>query len=304
MSMRIRKLITVLFVGLASPALAQQMYQFSQFAMNNYLLNPGVVGTYNFYQIRTNHRFQWAGLTDAPMTNVVSVHGPHSKLPMGWGGLFYSDITGPTSRTGLLGTYAYNLPINSEMRISGGISLGLMIYRIDASKFDIGDNIFLGDDPALLAYRPKTLVTPDVAIGFYLYATHFYVGLAAQQLFAIPMKFYKPPIKPNRLMPQIFIHGGYLLFLTEDFLLEPAMVIKYSYPSPIQFDLNVKVTYRNMVWGGLAYRLQDAVSLMVGYNHKGRILFGYSFDFSYTGLRSFSAGSHELLIGYQFDKVK
>ena len=43
---------------------------------------------------------------------------------------------------------------------------------------------------------------------------------------------------------------------------------------------------------------------MIGYRHDNRILFGYSFDFSYTRLRAYTGGSHELMIGYQFDKLK
>lgn len=293
----------VMFVS-AMPAAAQQMYQFSQFAFNNYLLNPAVVGTYNFYQIRTNHRFQWVGVSDAPMTNIVSVHGPHSRLPMGFGGMFFSDITGPTSKTGVMGSYAYNIPINSEMRVSGGLSVGFMAFRIDASKFDLGDNVTFEDDPALLNYRPKTVFTPDASIGFYLYATHFYVGISAHQLFGQRLRFYDNSIMKNQLRQAFYISGGYLIFLTEDFELEPAAVLRYTYPSPFQFDLNVKCTYRNMVWGGVSYRFRDAVSILFGYQHKGRILFGYSFDFSYTGLRRFNGGSHELLIGYQFDKIK
>jgi hypothetical protein len=37
---------------------AQQIPQFTQYMFNNYLSNPAVAGTYNYYQIRLNNRYQ------------------------------------------------------------------------------------------------------------------------------------------------------------------------------------------------------------------------------------------------------
>lgn len=305
MSKWVKRLLLLLMLPV-SVAKGQQMYQYSQYMFNNYLVNPAVVGTYNYYQIRVNSRVQWAGLTDGPIVNSVSVFGPHTKQPMGFGGMLYYDMTGPTSRAGLVGSYGYNFRLNDEMRISTGLSLGFMAYTVDASKFDLGDNPMAEnrEDPALLNYAAKTSWVPDASVGVYLYATFFYVGLSAHQLFYLPMKFKDLDSKRNALAPHIFLSGGYLLYFFDYLEFEPAALIKYSYPSPIQFELSVKLTYNNMVWGGLAYRFQDAVSLLVGYKHKNRILIGYSFDFSYTGLWRYSAGSHEIVFGYQFDKIK
>lgn len=294
---------------LAVSATAQQMYQFTQFMFNSYLINPAVVGTYNYYQIRTNHRFQWVGVDDAPMTNTVSVHGPHAKHPMGFGAIFFSDITGPSNRNGLMGSYGYNMALNDEIRVSAGLSLGFMVYQIDASKFDQGDNTSSEgfDDPALLGFKPTTIFTPDASVGFYLYSPFYYAGIAATQLFGQRLPFYSSGDKrlaDNKLRRTYYIHGGYILPLSENFELEPALVLKYTYPKPFQFDANVKVTFRNMVWMGVSYRFRDAVSFMLGYKHLNRILFGYSFDYSYSGIRKFSYGTHELMIGYQFDKIK
>ena len=285
-------------------AAGQQMYQFTQFMMNNYTVNPAVVGTYNYFQARTNHRFQWVGVNDAPITNVVSVYGPLAKSPMGFGALFYNDLTGPTSRTGLMGSYAYNLPLNDEIRISAGLSIGFMSFRVDASKFDLGDNTNNATDPALLTFQSKTSIVPDGALGVYLYASHYYVGAACQQIMGNTLTLYGQPVRVNSLNRSFYAHGGYLIYLSENFDLEPSVIVKWSPPSPFQFDINVKATYLTRVWAGLSYRHLDAVSFMIGYRHDNRILFGYSFDFSYTRLRAYAGGSHELMIGYQFDKLK
>ncbi len=304
----LRRLFSLLALVLAmvGSLRAQQMYQYTQFMFNNYMVNPAVVGTYNYYQIRTNHRFQWLGVKDAPMTNSVTVYGPHPKLPMGYGGMFYHDMTGPTTRMGLMGSYGYNIPINSETRLSFGVSIGAMIFMVDASKFDLGDDytVYNNNDPALLDYKTKTAFAPDASVGVYLYASHYYVGIAGQQLVPLNMKLYPRQHEADRIMPTALISGGYLIYLTDNFTMEPSGVIKYTYPYMPMLDANIKITYQNMVWGGISYRLWDAVALMVGYKHQGRLLFGYSFDFSYSSLLSFNYGTHELLIGYQFDRIK
>lgn len=300
----IRLLLFAMALAFGGRLSAQQMYSFSQYMFNNFLVNPAVAGTYNYYQIRVNSRFQWVGLREAPIVNAVSVFGPHAKQPMGFGGSFYYDMTGPTSRAGLLASYAYNFRLNDEMRISAGLSLGFMAYILDASKFDLGDNQTPAVDPALLEYNTKSFFTPDATLGVYVYATFFYVGLSVHQLFFYPQKTRANDLKMNRLEPHIYLNAGYLVFFYDYLEFEPAVILKYTYPWPFQFDVSAKLTYNNMVWVGLSYRFQDAVGVMAGYKYQNRLLIGYSFDFSYTNLWRHSGGTHEIVFGYQFDKIK
>lgn len=298
----------VLLNGLESKA--QQLPQFTQYMFNTYLVNPAVGGTHNYYQMRYNNRFQWAGFTDAPQTYSISAYGPHGTLDMGWGGNIYHDITGPTSRTGGQFSYSYNMQIADDgTRISGGISLGFMMFRADGSKFDFGDTGIM-EDPAI--YRnTKSKFTPDASIGVLLYSSEYFVGASVQQLFGQKLyvtDFLNPDTDLhtygiNRLKQHYMLMGGMLFPLTEDFLMEPSVLFKYMINSPIQVDLNVKVTYMNQFWGGISARWQDGLSLLFGYRYD-RYEFGYSFDYSLTRLGRYSAGSHEIMLGYKFDTLK
>ena len=55
---------------------------------------------------------------------------------MGYGAYVYNDVTGPTSRTGLTGSYAYNIAITGDIRLSMGISASIMQYRIDGTQLN------------------------------------------------------------------------------------------------------------------------------------------------------------------------
>ena len=61
------------------PALAQQRPQYSQYMLNNYLLNPALTGIEDYADVRFGHRQQWVGLEGAPVTYYVSAHMPVGK---------------------------------------------------------------------------------------------------------------------------------------------------------------------------------------------------------------------------------
>ena len=60
-------------------AFAQQLPQYTQYILNNYLLNPAVSGIENYTDIKISHRHQWAGIQDAPVTTYFTIHGPLGK---------------------------------------------------------------------------------------------------------------------------------------------------------------------------------------------------------------------------------
>lgn len=298
-------LITCLTIPFGSSA--QQIPHYTQFMFNPYLYNPAVAGTLNHYQIRANNRNQWIGIDDAPFSFSASVYGPFSKRDMGWGAFITNDVTGPTAKTNLMGTYAYNMQITSSgMRVSGGISFGMMLYRLDGTKLKLGEEPDPRFDPAIIQ-ATKTVFTPDASIGFYLYSTSFNVGLSAHQLFGQRLRFYPEPIGPSRLKQHVMLSGGYWANLNRYMEIEGSAIIKYMFGSPMQLELNGKYTYLQKeynVWGGLSLRWKDAISLLLGVTWQKRYMFGYSFDWSLLGIKKYNSGSHEVMVGYKFDKIK
>ncbi|MDD2548596.1 MAG: type IX secretion system membrane protein PorP/SprF [Bacteroidales bacterium] len=310
--MKRKVLLSIVAVLLATTgALAQQLPQFTQYMFNPYAFNPAVGGTFNYYQVKMNNRFQWVGLKDAPQSYNLSVYGPHGSKDMGFGGNFFHDVTGPTGRTSGQASYSYNMQLTENgLRISGGVSLGFLMFRIDGSRFEFADD-FIEGDPAV--YRnAKAIFTPDASVGIYVYDTRMYAGISAYQLLGQSLYRSKLSIEGdeedfygiNRLRQHFMLMGGILLPLNRDFIIEPSVLVKYTFNTPIQVDINAKVTYRNQFWGGLSFRWQDGVSLLVGYEHQKRYVFGYSFDYPITPLRKYSAGSHEIMLGFIFDKLK
>lgn len=278
---------------------AQQVPHYTQFMFNSYAINPAIAGTHNYYQIRLNSRFQWVGITDSPQTNSLSVYGPHALKDMGFGGHLYTDVTGPSSRTGVYGSYAYNLVLNDLMRLSMGLSFGFIQNKIDGTQITMLDP----SDQAILGNSANAFV-PDASFGLFLYSTDFHVGFSVSQLFNNKLNFYDGQVGINKLKSHFYLTGGYKYRINHDFAVEPSIIIKGTTPVPIQVDFNVRGLYQEMIWLGLSIRSQDAFSILLGYMHENKFVFGYSYDMSVSDIRKFNSGSHEILLGMRFNAIK
>jgi type IX secretion system PorP/SprF family membrane protein len=296
---RVTYIILFIIIAGSSGVQAQQMPQYTQYMFNDFVINPAIAGVYNYYQIRTNHRFQWVGLMDPPMTNSIGFYGPHAKLDMGYGGYIYNDVTGPTSRAGITGSYAYNIAITGDIRLSMGLSASMMQFRIDGTQLNPADV----SDPTLLN-TVSTSYLPDAGLGLYLYAEEFYVGLSVAQLLNNSIKIFDNKDGVNRLKTHFNLIGAYRFWINEDWLIEPSLMVKGTAPKELSFDLTARVEWQKMLWSAVSYRYRDAIGIMLGYSFDETLFFGYSYDISISAIRTYQTGSHEIMIGYRFNDIK
>ena len=296
---KVTYVIGLMILASSTGLLAQQMPQYTQYMFNDFVINPAVAGVYNYYQIRTNHRFQWVGLLDPPMTNSIAFYGPHAKLDMGYGGYVYNDVTGPTSRTGITGSYAYNIAVTGDIRLSMGLSASVMQYRIDGTQLNPADV----SDPSILSLV-STSYLPDAGLGLYLYADQFYVGLSAAQLLNNNIKIFDNKDGLNRLKTHFNLIGAYHFWIDESWLIEPSLMVKGTAPKELGFDITARIEWKQTLWTAVSYRYSEAVGVMLGYSFDKSLFFGYAYDIGISDLRKYNTGSHEVMIGYRFNDIK
>jgi len=258
-----RKLI-LLLTGIillgAFKAKAQQEYQLTLYMLNPFIYNPAIAGTANYYQIRSNHRFQWVGMTDPPVTNAISAFGPHSKKDMGFGGTLLYDVTGPNSRMQLNGVYAYNIALTNEIRMSMGLAAGIMQLKIDGTKITLPE-----EDDQVLERSIYSKMAPDASLGIYIYNTDFFAGFSAKQLLNNKISIGKEDKGLKKLDSHFYLMGGYQYKINRELTIEPALILKKVVPAPYQVEVNCKVIYDTAFWGGVSYRSGDAIPAIVGY---------------------------------------
>ena len=300
MSKYLYVLLFALVIGGLGGSHAQQLPQYSQYLINDYVLNPGITGNKEYFAAKTNHRFQWVGLTDAPRTFILSMHGPIKAENMGVGGYLFTDVTGPTSRVGVYGSYAYHIDLNrDDMKLSLGLFGGIMQYNIDGSKITLVQK----DDPLAKA-GIESIVIPDAGAGAYWYGDKYYLGVSVPQLLQNKLELTDNGSEIGRLTSHYFVMGGYKFELDSDFEIEPSFLMKYVAPVPVQFDISAKVSYQRTFWVGGSYRTDDAMSVLIGYSMQDKLFFGYSYDVTTTDLKNYSSGTHEVMLGMRFDVKK
>jgi len=293
-------LVILLMVMSVTTMFAQQLPHFSQYYLNDFLINPAVAGTKNYFEGISTHRSQWAGITDAPRTYTLSVNGPTKNLKMGLGGYLFTDIVGPTRRTGFNLSYAYHLKLNDKLKLSLGLSAGLLQFKIDASKITLRD-----PDDAILTDGVQSDLVPDAGFGMYLYHKKYYVGFSAPQLLNSKVKFFDEGENPvGTLPPHFFLTGGYNFQLNDDFVLAPSVFVKYVTPAPVQFEGTLRLIYQEKLWLSGTYRDKDAITFSLGYIINNSFTLAYAYDLTTTNLKNYNSGTHELMVGIRFYNQK
>ena len=302
---------------------SQQRPHYTQYVLNNYILNPALSGIENYTDVKLSARDQWIGLNGAPRTVYFSIHGPIGKKdykstatsfdmegenPRGRS--YWEDYTASdphhgigfsviSDRTGLYQhvtadvSYAYHIGISAQTNIALGFSGGFAQVSYDRSKATPVDP----NDPALSNGDIHRIV-PDLNAGIWVYSADYFIGFAAQQV--LPQNIEFGGTSGFKLIPHYFISTGYRFLLTDDINALPSIMIKCipDAPNKTQFDVNLKMQYRDQVWVGCSYRLEDGYAAMVGMKVGKNFNVGYSYDFTTTDLNTVSRGTHEIILGF------
>ncbi|WP_071887766.1 type IX secretion system membrane protein PorP/SprF [Rufibacter sp. DG15C] len=308
---------------------AQQIPHYSQYMLNPLLLNPAISGTDNYLDVRAGYRNQWVGLEGAPTSYYLSGHMPLGKLDYnstpttfrpqsfsksksraqwrpqhkstlqktrahhGLGALVQVDKAAGLKRTDAQLVYAYHLPLNSNIKLAAGISAGVTQYGLNWEHLS-----FTNPSDPVTGAQDYRRTRPNLGVGLMAYDGQFYAGVSLAQVLPAPFSFRSSsPEVPARQQRHVFAHGGYRFAVGRQFSVLPSVVVKYASPSPLAFDVNAKVFYRDQFWLGGTYRHNDAAVASAGFQLKQRLHLGYAYDFTTSQLGTVSHGSHEIVLG-------
>ncbi len=278
---------------------AQQIHQLTQYMVNDFAFNPAVAGSQDKFVSKFGFRKQWAGIEGSPSTGLLSIHGNLSaKRAVGLGLILYGDATGPTRRNGMQLAYSYQLPLSLEFEnetfLGFGIAGALTQYSL---RFD--ELILQDDGDPQIGTGNQSKLGGDAHLGIYLSNPKYWAGVSLNQLLASKFTF-EGTVENIRNARHAYVTGGYNFTISEMFSLSPGAILKMVKGARPQAELNLRATIDKQYWLGLAYRTEDAVSILVGIDLKQGFNFTYSYDITTSNLNQVSNGSHEITIGYNF----
>jgi type IX secretion system PorP/SprF family membrane protein len=304
----------LLLIGLVGmmimTAKAQQLPLYSQYLMNGYILNPALAGHDGYTSFNLTARQQWLGFPNAPQTESFSAQTrilkrsfiiksrsvnnkkfkPSTNGRIGLGGLIYHDLNGAVERTGIQGSYAYHIFIRDN-QLSFGLSAGLFQFRIreeDITYHDEGDMV-------IEEGIREVLYVPDANFGVHYMNYKYFVGFSINNMFQSYLKMGNQALDEFKQLRHYYILGGYRFYFSKDHELETSTLIKMTERLTIQADIGAKYYYKQDYWAGVYYRTTNTLITVIGVRYH-QLYIGYSFDYSFSQLKKYTWGSHELVI--------
>ncbi len=302
---------------------AQQDAQYTQFMYNKLPQNAAYTGSREVLSIRALYRAQWVGdknggIEGAPNTASFSIHSPLKNEHFALGFFFVNDRLGQEHKNQFDATYAYRINLGKKFKLSMGINAGIYLYKWNAMN-EIPDDM---GDPLLQQNVSKIL--PDVGAGIYVYHPNFYFGASVPN-------FIKGDLNKNsqignaKRSPHFVMMTGAaiplgkskMLYLRPQFQYRYMAISKSLYTVPHTLDFNLSLLIYNRVNIGAQYRTApgerknpdilynvDSFDAMIEVWPTKQLMIGYSYDYTFSKLKNFNTGSHEIIIGYDFSFEK
>ncbi len=317
----------IVMIATVANVFAQQRPHYTQYILNNYIVNPALTGIENYTDVKLSYRNQWVGFPGAPQTVYASVHAPLGKKdyrtnatsfqvpgenPRGksyWeqytsaephhgiGGSIISYKTGYISRIYATASYAYHIGLTPKLNLSAGFSAGVSVTNIDASKIELANSF----DPAIGGYANEIRRNrPELNAGLWLYNDRFFAGFAVQQIIPQKLNLVSSEFYQSTLVPHFFATTGYRFLVNDDINIIPSTMIRYIPSMPLFIDVNVKAQYQDRFWVGANYRIREGFAAMAGLNISNTFNISYSYDINNANylLRYMQRGTHEIVLGF------
>lgn len=292
-------LAVMLFAYQKSIAQTEPMY--SQYMFNMLGVNPAYAGSreassFNFFQ-----RSQWIGLQGAPQTTSFSFDQSILNKRAGWGIQLYDDKIGVEKADGINIMGSSRIQVSENGILSGGLSFGLMNYRIDLMNVT---GRFTPNDPAFYSNLNKWM--PSLGLGVFYNTDNFYAGVSIPNILKSRLTAFDLIRSGLQKVNQkhIFLTSGIVLPINEDLKLKPSTMIKIVEGAPIEADFNTNIWLRDIIGLGVSYRTGDAVIGMAEIQANQNLRFGYAYDMTISPLKFYNNGSHEIMIRYEIGNFK
>ncbi|MEN2283945.1 type IX secretion system membrane protein PorP/SprF [Algoriphagus sp. SE2] len=286
------------------PVLAQQDAQFTQYMYNGMYYNPAFAGKDGGFRFSALHRTQWAnystssGQGGAPVSQLLTAQGRLESKNIGYGLTLINDNIGASSNLEVNLQGSYHKKIN-RANLSFGVSLGMF-----SSSLDYGDLIVVNPEPNLPSSGKENQINLNFSAGLLFDRGDYYIGLSSRHLNEPNFDFGNESYA-NQLKNHSYLLMGYRFRPIGQLAIEPSFLIKSVSFNNFSYDVSVIATHQNKISGGIAFRGEESVSLILGYSllRDNSLKLGYAFDLVIGGVEAKAPTSHELMLRYTLADV-
>ena len=297
-------IIKIILLLLTVKALnAQQIAMYSHYYYKPMVYNPAYTGTDDAPNAMLINHTQWVGFKGAPQYNILTFDGNLKNKNTGLGVIIISDRKGVTSRIGGNLNYSYKLVFNTKIHLLFGISAGVINQTVDFSNAVTETS----NDPSLFA-NTQQKTTFDANAGLAFAWDKFEFGFSIPQLANNKITYISnTDLRTYYTQARHYMSTAkykFILSKVKDISITPLALVRYIPQTPIQFDANVNLDWKNKFWIGATYKSNYAIGAVAGVTLYKRLSIGYSYDFITGNIGKYSGLSHEIMLNFKFIKKK
>jgi type IX secretion system PorP/SprF family membrane protein len=303
-----RKLILILVVTLSYVSTyAQQDPQYTMYMFNQLAINPGYAGSRECLSATAHYRNQWVGIDGSPKTLSFGIHSPLNNEHVGLGFQVVNDKLGVSNTTNISGSYAYRIQVSPKGKLALGIQASVTNYTNKLT-----DAITTAADPT---FKGNTnLLLPNFGAGLYYSTPKAYIGATIPHLINNNLQDKNATAlgaNTARQFRHLFITAGLVTKVSEAVKFKPSILMKYAPNSPIETDINASFLFHDALWLGATWRsdvsvlrdkLTESVDFIAMYEINNNLRIGMAYDLTISKLNTYTNGSYELLLGYDFNR--
>lgn len=287
----------LLGIGLPFLSWSQQDSEYTQYMYNTVTVNPAYAGNRGVLSFNSLYRSQWTGLNGAPNSLTFSVNSPVGERGVGLGLSVIHDEVGPSTESNITVDFSYTIPLNLKTKLSFGLKGGINLLNVDFGKLDIRDRSELE-----FSQNIENRFSPNTGLGVYLhFDDRWYIGLSSPNI--LSTDHYDDSISSTASeKAHFYLISGYVFEINRGLKFKPAILTKAVKGAPLAFDASANFLFNERFTLGLSYRLDAAVSALVGFQINNRFMLGYSYDYDTTELGNYNSGSHDFFLRFEFTK--
>ena len=293
-----KKSIDFLMVGIGLlfcfTVYSQEQNIFTRHRYHMNIINPACIGIDGQTLITSSLRRQWTGVPNGPESQYVSFGTPiASNLALG-----ISTENNKTfiEKQGFVGLdISYKLQLSNEIDMYFGIKAVGDFYDVNFTGLDTYNVII---DPAI---QSISRFSPNVGVGTFFKAENWYATFSVPRIFDLSKVKEKEGVALVYTdIPQMYVGGGFDIYITDDFILKPSLNFNFIRKTPSILNVMTMINVYKKIEIGANYSTDNKYALLSTLRISNRFLFGYAYEMSTISALARSKNTNEILIQFKF----
>ncbi|MCG8788941.1 PorP/SprF family type IX secretion system membrane protein, partial [Tenacibaculum finnmarkense] len=100
----------------------------------------------------------------------------------------------------------------------------------------------------------------------------------------------------------LFFIAGYVFNLSDNIKFKPAALAKAVKGAPLSVDVSANFMFNEKFIAGLAWRWDDSVSALLGFQASEKLYIGFAYDLTTSNYSNYNSGTYEVMLRYEMLK--